>query len=78
MTPLNVKPINATLLVAIKQEITMFKHESEFDAPEVLSDAQLDLVSGGATPDGNGNIPICPPSFHGHLGGGTAAVKFNS
>jgi len=66
------------MVLLSKQEMTMFKHEAEYNAPEVLSDEQLVLVSGGATPDGNGNIPICPPSFHGHLGGGVGPVKFNS
>jgi len=47
----------------------MFKHVTDDTAPEVLTEAQLALVSGGVTAvDGTGNMPICPPLppvFHG-------------
>jgi len=49
-----------------QQETTMLKHDSENTAPEVLTDEQLELVSGGdLTPDAGGNIPTCPPWFPG-------------
>jgi len=66
------------MVLLSKQEMTMFTHEAEYNAPEVLSDEQLVLVSGGATPDGNGNIPFCPPRHPGHPGGGVGPVTFNS
>jgi hypothetical protein len=45
----------------------MLKRKSENTAPEVLTDEQLELVSGGGlTPDAGGNIPTCPPWFPGH------------
>jgi hypothetical protein len=50
-----------------QQEMTMFKKEDENTAPEVLTDEQLELVSGGDIIDGN--IPICPPWFPGRPGG---------
>jgi hypothetical protein len=37
----------------------MFKHEAEYNAPEVLTEEQLETVSGGV--DALGNMPICPP-----------------
>jgi hypothetical protein len=52
----------------------MFKHEAEYKAPEVLSDEQLVLVSGGVTPNGNRNIPTCPLRFPGQRGGGLGPV----
>jgi hypothetical protein len=44
----------------------MLKRKSENTAPEVLTDEQLELVSGGVTPDAGGNIPTCPPWVPGH------------
>jgi hypothetical protein len=47
----------------------MLKREVENSAPEVLTDDELELVSGGdIVPDAGGNIPICPPWWPGHHG----------
>ena len=48
--------------------MTMFTHMAEYTAPEVLTEQELELISGGVTPDANGNLPTCPsipPWFHG-------------
>ena len=42
-----------------QQEMNMFKQEADYAAAEILSDEQLNLVSGGI--DAMGNIPTCPP-----------------
>ena len=42
-----------------QQEMTMFKREAEYTAPEVLTEEQLEIVSGGV--DAMGNQPTCPP-----------------
>lgn len=52
-----------------QQEMTMLKRETVNDAArDVLTEEQLELVSGGD--DGTGNIPICPPWFPGRPLGG--------
>jgi hypothetical protein len=50
-----------------QQEMTMFKHATDYTAAVVLTDAQLELISGGF----NENIPTCPelPTII-HSGGG--------
>lgn len=55
-----------------QQEMTMFKHMTDYTAPVELSNEQLELVSGGVTPDATGNIPTCPslPTII-HFGGGS-------
>jgi len=50
-----------------QQEMTMSKQETEYTAPEVLTDKELELVSGGEV-DVDGNIPICPPWWPGRPG----------
>jgi hypothetical protein len=47
-------------------QMTMSKRETLDTASDVLTDDQLELVSGGGvTPDAGGNIPTCPPWFPG-------------
>jgi hypothetical protein len=54
-----------------QQEMTMFKHATDYTAPVALTDEQLELVAGGVTPDATGNIPTCPPlPTIIHFGGG--------
>jgi len=61
------KLIGAAIITLLsKQEMTMFKRETLDTASDVLTDDQLELVSGGVTPDAGGNIPTCPPWFPGH------------
>jgi len=47
----------------------MLKHAAEYATPEVLTEEELELISGGVTAvDGNGNLPTCPqiePIFQG-------------
>jgi hypothetical protein len=56
-----------------QQEITMFKHATNDTAPAVLTEEQLEFVSGGVHPDATGNIPTCPalPPIHGGAVSGT-------
>lgn len=56
----------------------MLKSKAEYNTPEALSEELLELVAGGATPDGNGNVPICPTWPPGHPGGGVGPVRHHS
>jgi hypothetical protein len=47
-------------MLRAQQETTMFKHETLNAASDLLTDDQLEVVSGGGILDGN--IPICPPA----------------
>jgi hypothetical protein len=51
--------IRAAIMLRAQQETTMFKHETLNSASDLLTDDQLEVVSGGDIVDGN--IPICPP-----------------
>lgn len=54
-------------MLLTQQEMRMFKRKTLDTASDVLTEDQLELVSGGdLTPDAGGNIPICPPWFPGH------------
>jgi hypothetical protein len=45
----------------------MFERETRDTASDLLTDDQLELVTGGeVVPDAGGNIPTCPPWFPGH------------
>jgi hypothetical protein len=67
MRPLKAMQIRAAIMLRTQQEMTMFTRETPATAADVLTDDQLELVSGGdLTVDAGGNIPICPPWFPGH------------
>jgi hypothetical protein len=69
MMPLNATDPDAAITLCSQQEMTMLKREVENNPPEVLTDDELELVSGGdIVPDAGGNIPICPPWWPGHPG----------
>ena len=62
MKPLNATEFRAAIMLLHQQEMTMLKHEIVKDAaPEVLTEEQFELISGGLVDNGTGNIPICPP-----------------
>ena len=76
MTPLDATEIRAAIMLLSRQEMKMLKRETVDDAArEVLTEEQLELVSGGD--DGMGNIPICPPWFPGRPGGGPGPIHFS-
>jgi hypothetical protein len=51
--------------------MTMFKLAADYTASAVLTEEQLELISGGI--DAMGNIPTCPPLPPVH--GGAVSVK---